>query len=261
MIANKATSLRRGLELLVALGSAAERGEMPGVVRLAELVGSDKSQVSRTLATLTEYGFVRRDPDTLGYSLGWRLYMLAGMAGEQRLLAEAEPVLRDLVAKLDETAHLTVLQDTQVLTLLSETSPNQSVRVAGWVGRIAPSHCTASGRALLIDHGPERLQQLFGDLPFDRVAPNSPASIAELQERMAAASAAGSVIVDEEFEPGLIAVAAPVRDHSGRIIAAINVSGPRFRFADHIREAERLVVAATAALSQRLGAEHVRAPM
>ena len=250
-------SLRRGLELLVSLASAAEHGETPSAARLAQLVGGDAAQVSGMLATLAEFGLVRRDPATLGYSLGWRLHMLAGMAGEHQLLEEAGPVLRRLVAELDETAHLTVLQDGQVLTLLSETSPNQSVRVAGWVGRIAPAHCTASGRALLLDHSPQQLAELFGDLPYDRVAPNSPGSLAELQERIAAAAAVGSVIVDEEFEPGLIAVAAPVRDQSGRIVAAINVSGPRFRFADHIRDAQRLVEAATAGLSGRLEADPV----
>jgi len=253
-------SLRRGLELLVVLASAAEHGETPSAARLAQLVGGDAGQVSGLLATLAEFGLVRRDPATLGYSLGWRLHMLADMAGEQQLLEQAGPVLRQLVAALDETAHLTVLQEGQVLTLMSETSVNQTVRVAGSVGRIAPAHCTASGRALLMDHTPEQLAELFGDLPYDRMAPNSPASLAELERRIGAAAAVGSVIVDEEFEPGLIAVAAPVRDASGRIVAALNVSGPRFRFADHIREAQRLVEAAAAGLSSRLEREGVHGP-
>ena len=92
------TSLGRGLDILLALGSpeATENGGL-GVVRIAERVGREKTQVSRALKTLASYGLVDRDPDTLDYRLGWRLFALAAQAGEQRLLEEARPVCEELV--------------------------------------------------------------------------------------------------------------------------------------------------------------------
>ena len=78
--------LARGLDVLAALGEPEAARDGLGVVRLAALVGGDKSQLSRTLATLAEQGFVERDPETLAYRLGWRVFALAARAAESRLL-------------------------------------------------------------------------------------------------------------------------------------------------------------------------------
>ncbi len=130
-----ATGLRRGLAIVEVLAEhAATGGEPLGVVRIAELVGREKSQVSRTLRTLAETGFVERDPATRGYRIGWRLFALAARAGEPRLLALALPLLRRLVGELAETAHLSVLDGAEVLTLLSE-APASSIRATGYSGR------------------------------------------------------------------------------------------------------------------------------
>ena len=143
----------RALDVLLTLGAdeAADNGGL-GVVRVAELLDRDKSQVSRTLKTLAEHGFVDRDPDTLEYRLGWQLYTLAARTGRSRLLALAPPYLRRLVDELGETAHLSVLEGDEVLTLLSERSP-RLLQASDWSGHRVPAHGTSSGRALLLDTG------------------------------------------------------------------------------------------------------------
>ena len=147
-----ATGLRRGLAIVEVLAEhAAAGGEPLGVVRIAELTGREKSQVSRTLRILDETGFVERDPETRGYRIGWRLFGLAARAGEPRLLALAQPLLRRLAAELGETAHLSVLDGAEVLTLLTE-APATTIRATGYSGRIVHVACTSSGRALLFDH-------------------------------------------------------------------------------------------------------------
>lgn len=223
------------------------------VVRLAALDGRDKSQVSRVLRVLAECGFVERDPETLRYSLSWEFFALAARAGDQRLLAAAPPLLAELVAKLGETAHLSVRSGAEVLTLLSEQPPH-AIRAVGWTGRRVPAHCTASGRALLLDHDEEALETLLGDQPLHKLGPRAPRSLAELHERILASRAHGWASVEEEFEPGLVAVAAPVRGSRGRIVAAVNVSAPSFRFAARVGEAAPAVKNAADRLSVRLGA-------
>src|ERR671915_97724 len=131
----KETNLRRELAILTVLGGneAVEDGGL-GVVRIADMIGREKSQVSRTLKVLAESGFVDRDVETLQYRLGWKFFALAARAGEQRLLNVAPELLERLVENVGETAHLSVLQGVEVLTGLSE-SPSHAVKADGWGGR------------------------------------------------------------------------------------------------------------------------------
>ena len=95
-------ALSRGLDVLVALAEPEAARDGLGVARLTELIGADKSQLSRTLATLDEQGFVTRDPDTLTYRLGWRLFSLAARSGDAPLIAATRPVLLVLVAEFGD---------------------------------------------------------------------------------------------------------------------------------------------------------------
>jgi IclR family transcriptional regulator, KDG regulon repressor len=250
--AEAATSLRRGVAILLTLGSEEAAGGGLSVTRIAELIGREKSQVSRTLKILTEFGLVERDPATLAYRLGWGIFTLAARGGTTRLLVEARPVLRRLVAELGETAHLSVLQGADVVTVLSEAPPNV-VRATGWVGRTVPVHCTSSGRALLFDHERDELAAIFAAVDRRRAGPRGPRSAGELVERVEAARARGYAVVEEELEADLVAVGAPVRDFRGQIVAALNVSAPKFRFGRRLRAAGETVLAAAEELSARLG--------
>lgn len=254
MAPERETSIRRGIEVLLALGSeeAIARGGL-GVIAISEQLEREKSQVSRTLKILAEYGLVDRDPDSLVYRLGWRIYALSHLAGERRLLDEARPLLVRLVAATSERAHLSVLQGASALTILSE-NPMQAVQAVGWVGRVLPVYCSAAGRALLLDTAPDDLRRLLGDMRFEQLAPNTVRDVDDLAARIATERERGYVVADEELESGLTAVAVPVRDVHGRIIAALNVGGPRFRFLEHTDEAARHLLAAAAELSAALGA-------
>ena len=249
-----ATSLVRGLTLLVALGSdeSVQRGGL-GVVRLAELIGADKGQVSRTMRTLERLGFAERDPDTRAYRLGWRTFALAARTGESRLLLGAPPILQALVERTGESAHLSVLDGREVLTVLTQAPPSR-LHVPGVVGRRSPLHCTSAGRALLFDLDATDVAGLLGDGPFEARGARAPADAPSLTARVRVEAAQGYSLVDEEFEPGLIGIAAPVRDASGRIAAAVNVSGPRFRLHAQRADAAAAVTQAAGELSRLLGA-------
>lgn len=255
VVAADATGLRRGLSILLALEREGALGAVPsGVTRLAALIGADKSQVSRSLKVLAEHGFVDRDPETLGYRLGSKLLAMAGQANRANLLAAAEPLLKRLVRETGERAHLSVLRGATVLTVLSEGS-DRAVEAAGWVGRTVPLHCTSSGRALLLDQTKQEIAALVDRVPFADHAGTgkAPVDVAQLYERIAAARDQGFVLVDEEFDVGLVAVAAPVRDFGGRIVAALNVSAPKFRFGKELLRAGHQVKAAADELSTALG--------
>jgi DNA-binding IclR family transcriptional regulator len=248
------TSIRRGVEALLTLASAEATAEGGlGVNRIARMLGREKSQVSRTLATLAEYGLVDRDPDSLAYRLGWRIYAMAQLAGNQRLLDAAAPLLDRLVERFGEGAHLSVLQGTGAMTVLSRRSP-RAVQAIGWVGRTTPVYCTSAGKALLVDRSPAELRELLRGVRLERLAPNTPTSIARLAATIAEARERGYAVADEEMDAGLVAVAAPVRDLHGRVAAALNLSGPAFRLRPRLAEAGAAVAEAAGELSGVLGA-------
>jgi DNA-binding IclR family transcriptional regulator len=226
-------ALVRGLRVLEVLAGDDCGRDGLGVVRLAELLQGDKSQLSRTLQALDEHGFVERDTETLAYRLGWRVFALAARAGDARLLSAAPAVMRRLVRELGESVHLSVRQGTMVLTLLAEAPP-AALHAPGRVGGLTPIATTSAGRALVSDLDETELRALgLGDLlPVIR----------EVASR-------GYAIVREEFEPGLVAAAAPVRGVTGAVVAALNLSGPTFRLDDRLEDAAVQLVHAAEGLS------------
>jgi IclR family transcriptional regulator, KDG regulon repressor len=251
---NRGTSLRRGLQVLALLGSDAALAEGGlGVTRIAALTNHDKSQISRTLAVLSNHGLVERSPVDRTYRLGWGCFALAARAGEPRLLDEARVALARLVEAVDETAHLSALRGDQVLTLLTH-APSHAIVARSWVGRTIPAYCTSSGRALLVDHDRAALVERLGTAPFASRGPNGPADVRDLEQRIQRARQVGYAVADEESEPGLVAVAAPIRDFSGAVVAAINVSGPKFRLGSRLHPAGELVRTTAAQISDALGA-------
>jgi DNA-binding IclR family transcriptional regulator len=252
VVADTATSLRRGLRVLQALDSEEARSAGGlGVLRLAELLGQDKSQVSRTLRTLDEHGFVDRDPGTRAYRLGWTLLGVAARAGDAGLVAAAEPVIRGLARSLGERIHLSVLQGTEVLTVLSESSA-RALEAAALAGSSVPAYCTSAGYALLVDTD---VAATLADAELVRRTPKTPRTLAGVAARVEAARERGYAVADEDFEEGLVGIAAPVRDARGQVAAAVNVSGPRFRLAQRLDETGAAVAAGAARITALLAGQ------
>jgi DNA-binding IclR family transcriptional regulator len=201
------------------------------------------------LKTLAEYGLVDRDPDTLAYTIGWRIFALASLASEQRLLGYGERVLEQLSAKIGEQAHLSVLHGNEAVVLTSK-APARSLQTLTWVGRSYPASSSATGRALLYEHDAQTVAALFAEVDFTAGGPQRVRNLKDFMARIRQDAERGFSLSDEEFEEGMISVAAPVRDHRGRIAAAVNLSGPKFRLGARIAEATASVVRAAADLSQ-----------
>lgn len=165
------------------------------------------------------------------------MFGLAASAADTRLLAAAQPVLRELVRAFGESVHLSVRQGDAVLTLLSE-SPPAAIHAPGRVGGLAPLATTSAGRVLVSDLTPTELDAL---------------GLADARAALADVAVRGFAIVREEFEPGLVAAAAPIHGISGAIVAALNVSAPLFRFDDRLEDAAASLVVAANALSIAIG--------
>ncbi len=246
------TSIRRGVEVLLSLASDESLSNNGlGVTQIADLLGREKSQVSRALKALSEYGLVERNGNS-NYQLGWQLYALAQLAGERRLLELATPRMRRLAHLLGERVHLSVLQGTEALTVLSE-SPGRSVETVGWAGRVTPAYCTSAGRALLLDWESDEIAGAFANVEFVALGPRTVKTPQRLAAAVREARKLGFVVVDGEFEPDLLGIAVPVRDSRHSIVASLNVSAPRYRFLERVAEAAQELLDVSAALSAELG--------
>jgi DNA-binding IclR family transcriptional regulator len=248
-----AVAVRRATAILLALGSdEAMESSGLGVKRLSELTGTEISRVSRTLEVLAESRLVDRDPENLVYRLGWRFFAIAARAGELQLRKAAPRFVRVLTEEFGERAFLSVLDGGEVLTIVSE-SPTHTIQAADWTGRSHPYlYCTSAGRALLFGHSDEELNALLGNVEFDPPGPNGPTSFDEFSARLARERERGWTYADEEFEPGLVGVAAPVFGFDGRVVAALNLSAPKFR-AEHLAAAGPRLTEVAAELSSVVG--------
>jgi len=251
MTGKNLTGAAKLLALLEALSeSDSDTRDGLTVADLARAVGRDKSIVSRQLRPLVDLGLVERS-EAGRHTLGWRLFAVAARAGDQRLLLLAPPVMRRLTQLVRERVHLSIRRGSDVFTILSE-SPQRTVEAVGWVGRTAPVSCTSSGRALLFDHDDDEIRELLDGRLERGAGRNAPRHVDELIERVTEARKVGYALVTDEFDDDLSAVAAPVRDAQGRIIAALNVSAPSYRLEGQLATCGRHVSQAALHLSRAM---------
>jgi DNA-binding IclR family transcriptional regulator len=243
-------SVGRAVSILSIL--AQEPGEL-GVTELGRRLGVHKATASRLVATLGESGLVERNPATDKYRLGFGLVPLAGaaMAGMD-LIRQARPVLEGLAQRTRETVNLAVLDDDSVMHI-DQIAGTRSVVSVSWVGGRTPYHCTSNGKVLLAFLDPAERDRLLAR-PLERRTPNTLTDPERLRAQLREVSIRGYGQTVEELEEGLNAVAAPIRQSDGRVVAAISVSGPAFRMRPtDLPRMARMAVEAAEAISRRMG--------
>lgn len=273
-----ASGLGRDLKILDVLAEA-EAPEGLGVVRVASALGRDKATVSRAMSTLADAGILSRDEDSRLYRIGPKVFALAALTAEATLVREARPFLRRLARQSRETSHLSVLRGGAVLTLISELSPNE-IRTRSWEGRASDPLRTPSGRVLMSEWVDDELSDWYAqnanaafgsasvapalDDVYGSEAPAVPPwfkdsevqpavyDLRSLLSEVARIRKFGYSTSDAEFEVGVVAASAPVRDYSGVIVAALNISAPRARVGGNLDRLGVYVASAARRLSEQL---------
>ena len=236
----------RALELI------AEAGEL-GVSDLGRGLGVHKATASRLAATLAAGGLIERDPASDRYRLGFGLLRLVGAAmASIDLVRTAHPVLEELAERTHETVNLGVLSGDGVV-YLDQVSSGHLIGSTNWVGRRTPLHCSSSGKVFLA-HMPEAERQQLLARPLEALTARTVTDPARLRRQLEEVRVRGYATIREELEEGLNAVAAPVRQSDGAVVAALSVSGPSFRVRPiDLPRLGRLTVDAAGAVSWRLG--------
>jgi IclR family transcriptional regulator, acetate operon repressor len=209
-------------------------------VRLSEAsehLGVAHSTAHRLMAMLAYHGFVRQEQDSRTYIAGPALVEI-GLATVRQLdiRREARPVLEHLADALGETAHLAVLEGSNV-RYLDAVESSRALRVASRTGSVLAASCTASGKALLAELPDAEVAALFaGQAALPRLTPRSITSRAELLAELRKVREAGCAVNQEESEEGVASVAIAVRGRQHVPVAALVVSAPVSRMTEETTE-------------------------
>jgi DNA-binding IclR family transcriptional regulator len=217
---------------------------------MAVAIESDKSQVSRSLAVLAEYGYVVRDSNRR-YRIGWRLFTTVRSATESLYLHEVERLLERLTVEFGQRGYMLVLENQMAVTVL-DVKPRPSFHET-MVGVALPLYYTASGRALVLNETLAELKARLGGEQLDQTTDRAPATVEELHERLAESRERGYVVVDEEMESGLVSVAVPLGSPYGGATSSITLVGSADRFRPHLHEAGVALMAAARELNGLMG--------
>ncbi|MEO9137724.1 MAG: IclR family transcriptional regulator [Jatrophihabitans sp.] len=241
-------SVERALTILEILARAGEEG----VTAIAAEIGVHKSTAFRLVSALENAGLVEQAGDRGKYRLGMGILRLAG-ATTARLdvVQEARPISRALAADTGETVNIAVLSGGSAL-YVDQVSGGSSLQAHNWVGQHIPLHATSNGKILLSGLGEAELTKALGSLTS--FTDHTITSKKGLRQQIDQARADGYAVAVDELEDGLTAVAAPIHNAHGDVIASLSLSGPSFRL-DEKKVAQVLtpLLAAADQISHRLG--------
>jgi len=242
-------SVNRAISILQVL---ARRGPT-AVTELAGELDIHKSTVFRLLATLESRGLVDQVGTRGRYQLGYGIVQLAaGATGKLDLSVASRRVCEELANEVGESAELAIVDDGAVLTIDQVLGPAVMTTI-NWVGRRTALHATSAGKVFLANMPPDELaDRLKG--PLERFTTNTITVRRHLLEQLEVVREQGYGFTLEEYEIGLAAIAAPIRDLDGHIVATVSTSGPTFRInPDTIPSLAEQVVGAATEISQRIG--------
>ena len=195
---------------------------------VAQLTGINKSTAYRFLAHLEHDGYVFRDSSG-AYAIGVRLARLASGSSYQTTLRKlSRPILQQLWRVTGETVNIAVLDGREVL-YLDVMESSHTFRLVSQVGMRRPVYCTALGKAMLAFIPEEEQQYFFDGMSFERFTPHTIRGAAQLRKEFALIRQRGYSIDNEEAYLGSRCIGAPIFEASGKIAAALSVSGPTTR--------------------------------
>ena len=225
---------------------------------LAMRTGIPRATAFRLLSTLEQSGFLAKEHGA--YQLGIKCFVLGNIvAGGLDLRETAHPHLAALRDSTRETTQLAILDHWQVVYLERMLSPLPVGFMRSRAGAILPAYCTGLGKTLLAFRPEGEVEAWAATQTFTALTPRTITSAKRLMRELRAIRERGYGLDEEEREKGVCCIAAPVRSHSGQVVAAISVAGPSQRMPRALAGSDMAgaVVAAAAAISIDLGAESV----
>lgn len=248
---NSVQVLERCFMILEAI--AVNQGEVSLAI-LGKSLTIPHSTIHRLLSCLIKLGYVEQNQQNGYYRLGLKILSLSNAILDKLDLRKTGRIyLTELMQETGETANLVVLDGDEVV-YIEKAESQASVRVFSLIGRRAPVHTTGAGKILLSEIAQPDAIDILKRKGMPQMTSHSITTIPAFLDELALVRKQGFALDDEECEIGARCIAAPVRNHLGRIIASMSISGPTTRMNPaRVKEYTPLVTKYALKLSLALG--------
>jgi IclR family transcriptional regulator, KDG regulon repressor len=222
-----------------------------GITEIANNLHLNKTTVSRLVGDLVSEGYLQKEKSK--YCLGYSLLCLSGViTSHLEIHRESKEPLRRLVDHLGETAHVAVLEGSGI-TYVHKIECKNPVHLLSYIGKKNPVSCTSSGKVLLAFQKKNVFEAIIkAGLP--KMGPNSVIEPVLLKSQLKDIKEQGYSVCIDELHEGVVSIAAPIRDYTGEVIAAISIVGTKQRIREEkLKEFIQQIMAAGDDISIKLG--------
>lgn len=240
-------SILHAAEILECFGENKAELSLTEISRMTKM---NKSTVHHILATLVESKFLKKTQNNR-YALGLKFFQFGSLVLARMEVGEvAQSVLQHLESIFQETIHLAVLEGFEA-AYIHKIESNRSIRMSSRIGQRMPLYCTGVGKVLLAYNEHLMSRVLANGL----VARTKYTIVSEqdLYKELARIRERGYAMDEEELEEGLIALAAPIRDYTGQVIAAVSIAGPTERMRARLPRIVAELLIANKQISEEMG--------
>jgi len=251
-VSKKNQSLEKALRIMELLA------ENKGPMRLGDIslkLDVPTSTVLRFLNTLLSAGYVHQDPDSLKYSLSFKLCRIGELVRSQINIRDiARPFLMELSEMCQESTCLAVEENMSAVYIDAVEGPDNMLRTMQRIGKNAPLHSTGVGKLMLLDYEPSKLNAFIDGKGLAPITKHTITTKQGLLDELQTVKMQGYALDNEECEIGARCIAAPIRDFTKKTVACISVSGPTSRMtAEKMQHMAEQVKEAAARISEKLG--------
>jgi PcaR/PcaU/PobR family beta-ketoadipate pathway transcriptional regulator len=219
-------SLAKGMDVL---SLVVHSKTVLGITEISRVLNLSIGSVQRVTNTLQKLGYLRKDENKQGYVLGYKAWGLGlSIIKDIDLKRVAHPYLQELSREIGETVNLAIL-DGQDIVYVDRIKTEQIININLSIGSRLPVYCTSMGKSLLAFLPDNEISKILDAIDIKPITPNTITDKSRLLEELQQVRQRGFSLNDRELEIGLRSVAAPVRDESKRVIAAVNIAVPSTR--------------------------------
>jgi len=211
-----------------------------GITEISQIIGLHKSTVAGIVNTLRAEKFLDHNPENGKYQLGIGLFQVSVNA-KLMLRTTCQPYLLQLMEQFGETVNLALPDETDIV-YIEKMESLHSVRICTKIGQKIPFYCTAIGKAIFAYLEPGHIESVLNGLKFEKFTPNTITDAESLKMELASIRRIGVAYDNQELESGLICLAVPIFNNTGRPFAGISISGPTVRMPETLKDeiAQRL---------------------
>ena len=223
---NLVKSILKAFDILEILDKKQELG----ISELSEYLQWDKSTVHRLITTLRQKGYVVQNSSNQKYSNSIKLFEMGNNVVEKLgLRRQAQPYMEKLAELTHETVNLAIMDEVHIIYIDKIETP-ATIKVDLNIGKKLPIFCTGLGKTILAFKTEDEVKELLKDEDFIKYTSKTVENIGDLLDQLREIKDKGYALDDEEYVEGLQCVAAPIRNYTGEVVAAVSIAVPKYRY-------------------------------